>query len=116
MIDRSIFRIAWRLLNEQFEPGDDTYQGVAKDIHNAALEAGWLPPDDSPWPLVDLLTPAMGRLLLAAFDLQDKDDELSAACEEMLAAIRSAQHIVWAPRSDHHDAATSIGKGRPATQ
>ncbi len=47
MSDRppNLYRAAWKLLNDEFEPGDDTYKGVAKDIHNAALELGWLPPD-----------------------------------------------------------------------
>lgn len=40
-IRRDIYHIAWKLLNDEFDPGDDTYKGVAKDIHNAALQVGW---------------------------------------------------------------------------
>lgn len=39
--DRSIYQIAWALLNDEFKPGGDDYKGVSKDIHNASLEAGW---------------------------------------------------------------------------
>lgn len=43
--DRPIWRQVWRLLNDEFKPGDDTYKGVAKDIHNLYVDQGWTPPD-----------------------------------------------------------------------
>ena len=39
--DKSIYQIAWTMLNDEFQPGGDDYKGVSKEIHNAALEAGW---------------------------------------------------------------------------
>lgn len=41
----SIRHIAERLLRAEFNPGDDTFKGVSKDIHNACLDAGWRPPN-----------------------------------------------------------------------
>ena len=38
---RSIYGIAKELLDNEFIPNDDTFKGVCKEIHNAALAGGW---------------------------------------------------------------------------